>query len=75
MDKDAYGAAAVDSTSAVRGPDRHVGVGLQGQMGVTVSSRLPGIRWCSIDAVDAVFEIVDRHSPFELSTLNSSAKP
>lgn len=75
MDKDAYRAAVVDCTFAIRGPDGHVAVSLQGQMGVTVSSRLPSVLCCGIDPVDAVFVIVDRHRPFELTALNYSAKP
>ena len=75
MDKHAYRAAIADSTFAIRGPDGHVAVSLQRQMGVTVSSRLPSVLWRAIDPVDAVLVIVDRHSLFELTALNYSAKP
>jgi hypothetical protein len=63
MDKDTYGATGMDRSSITR-PDSDVAVSLQGQMGVTVRSRLPSVWWRSIDPVDAVFIIVDRHGPF-----------
>lgn len=61
MDKDTDRTAGVDCASAIRGPDGHVAVSLQGQTGMTVGSRLPSVLWRSIDPVDAVFVIVDGH--------------